>query len=292
MRRSAALETLLAGSIDYAGLYPPAELELPTTLGNYRSYQRSPDRWALARLVIPAFRLGELSEALRMNEDNEPLALTVALGNDTARDLAAIEGFHRDEPQARIEALELKAAKGELGPLLAEVPAATARYVELPVTDFDAPAAATIAAAGAFVKLRAGGVTPTAIPDPGSVLAFLETAAAQRLAFKATAGLHHALGGTYALSYAANAPRGELYGFLNLLLAAAVLWHGGSAAQARAALLEPDAGAVRFTSTALQWCDLSFTAPMLQQLRERFFHSFGSCSFREPLAELAAGPWH
>lgn len=274
-------------------MYPPAELELPTALGNYRDYQRSPDRWALSRLVVPAFRLGELSDALRMNEDNQPLALSVVLGTDTGRDLAAIEGFLRDEPQARVEALELKAAtRRDVRALLAEVPANAPRYLELPPAEFDAAALEAIAAAGAFAKFRAGGITPAAIPAAEIVLDFLESGATQRLPFKATAGLHHALRGSYPLTYSASAPRGELYGFLNLLLSAAVCWHGGSRDQARAALLEQQPAGLRFSGDSLQWCSLNFTAPMLQRLREDFFHSFGSCSFREPLDELAAGPWH
>lgn len=271
-------------------MYPPAELELPTALGNYRSYQRSLDRWALSRLVVPAFRLGELSDALRLNEDNEPLALAVVLGTDTPRDLAAIEGFRRDEPKARVEALELKAAtKGDLRSLLGELPATMAHYVELPIQELDAAALEAIGGAGAFAKLRMGGITPAAIPDAGMVLGFLEAAVAQKLPFKATAGLHHALRGTYPLTYDTNAPRGELYGFLNLLLAAAVLWHGGSRAQASAALFEHQPDAVCCSGSTLQWSGVSFTVAMLQQLRERFFHCFGSCSFREPLDELAAG---
>ena len=243
--------------------------------------------------MVPAFRLGELSDALRINEDNEPLALAVVLGADTSRDLAAIEGFRRDEPNARVEALELKAAtKADLRALLGELSATMPRYVELPVEELDAAALEAIGGAGAFAKLRAGGITPAAIPGADAVLEFLEAAATQKLAFKATAGLHHALRGTYPLTYAASAPRAELHGFLNLLLAAAVLWHGGSRDQARAALLEQQRDAIRFTQVSLQWCGLSFTAPMLQQFRESFFHSFGSCSFREPLDELATGPWH
>ena len=241
-------------------------------------------------MVVPAFRLGELSDALRINEDNEPLALAVVLGTDTSRDLAAIEGFHRDEPNARVEALELKAAtKADLRPLLGELPATMARYVELPVQDLDGDALEAIGGAGAFPKLRMGGITPAATPDAGMVLGFLEAAAVRKLPFKATAGLHHALRGTYPLTYATNAPRGELYGFLNLLLAAAVLWDGGSRAEASAALFERQPDAVSFSGSTLRWGSVSFTMAMLQQLREGFFHSFGSCSFREPLDELAAG---
>src|SRR5262252_8637142 len=104
-----ALTTLLAGVIDYAGLYPPAELGLAAALANYRVYQRSPDHWALGRFVVPAFRLGELSDVLRDNEDNDPLALAVVIGTDTSRDLAAIAGFSHDEPHARVDVLDLKA---------------------------------------------------------------------------------------------------------------------------------------------------------------------------------------
>jgi hypothetical protein len=55
-----SLHALLANLIDYAGLYPPAALELPEVLQNYEAYLASPVNWILNRLVLPAAKLPEV----------------------------------------------------------------------------------------------------------------------------------------------------------------------------------------------------------------------------------------
>ena len=54
-----ALVSLLNGIVDYAGLFPPAGLDMDTVVQNYSEYRKSSQRWMLARLVIPASRLSE-----------------------------------------------------------------------------------------------------------------------------------------------------------------------------------------------------------------------------------------
>src|SRR5262245_56527901 len=58
----AALRKLLAGLIDYAGLFPPAQLPLPEPVTNYLAYRSSTDAWMLGRFVIQASRLHELPD--------------------------------------------------------------------------------------------------------------------------------------------------------------------------------------------------------------------------------------
>ena len=48
-----SLQILLADSIDYAGLFPPAELNLETALKNHAAYVRSNDAWMLNTFVLP-----------------------------------------------------------------------------------------------------------------------------------------------------------------------------------------------------------------------------------------------
>jgi hypothetical protein len=54
----------LAGAIDYAGLFPPAALDMRTAIRNYASYRAGDDASLLGRFVAPAARLGELAEEL------------------------------------------------------------------------------------------------------------------------------------------------------------------------------------------------------------------------------------
>jgi len=55
-----ALRTLLAGSIDYAGLFPPASLEMAEAARNYEAYRSGPHSWALGRFILPSARLNEV----------------------------------------------------------------------------------------------------------------------------------------------------------------------------------------------------------------------------------------
>ena len=56
---------LLVDAIDYAGLFPPAGLGMEETVRNYAAYRKSPDRWALGKLVVPVARLAEFESKLR-----------------------------------------------------------------------------------------------------------------------------------------------------------------------------------------------------------------------------------
>ena len=44
-----ALQALLGDAVDYAGLFPPAQLDMAGAVAEYASYLTSPDRWALAQ---------------------------------------------------------------------------------------------------------------------------------------------------------------------------------------------------------------------------------------------------
>ena len=61
---SAAAGALLAGLIDYAGLFPPAGLAMEAAVAAYASHRRGPERWILSRFVVPVARLGEFEAAL------------------------------------------------------------------------------------------------------------------------------------------------------------------------------------------------------------------------------------
>jgi hypothetical protein len=291
---TASYKVLLAGAIDYAGLFPPAGLELAAALANYRSYQRSPDAWALGRFVVPVTRLAELEGLLRCAESDVSVPLAVLLSSGDAAEVAVAEGFNRrrTEHGAKVESVEVKVGSADAArSVLAEVPAEWPRYLEVPGGPESEAALDAVLSGGGFAKVRTGGTSAEATPSPEELLRFLERAARRKLPFKATAGLHNPLRGTYRLTYAENAPSGTLYGYLNLLLAATILWSGDDLTRASAALLEEDPKVLRVDAVSLVWRGLQFDSAALVRMRRAFFHSFGSCSFREPLDELVAGGW-
>src|SRR4051794_5561991 len=60
----ASLRVLLYNVVDYAGLFPPAALDMKTAVRNFLAYQASDTAWMLGRFVVPASRLSEFSETL------------------------------------------------------------------------------------------------------------------------------------------------------------------------------------------------------------------------------------
>lgn len=153
------------------------------------------------------------------------------------------------------------------------------------LTDF-APMAAVMARAGIAAKIRTGGVTTDAFPTPTEVLDFLSVCRRAGLRFKATAGLHHAVRGEYRLTYEPSPPTGEMFGFLNVAVAAAVCWHGCRDEVVLAALEERSVEAFEFTDAGLRWRSERLSIDELADARAKFFVGFGSCSFREPMAEI------
>ena len=45
------IEVLLARAIDYAGLFPPAALDMETAVRKYHEYRKRPESWMLGRFV-------------------------------------------------------------------------------------------------------------------------------------------------------------------------------------------------------------------------------------------------
>src|SRR5262249_7789663 len=136
-----------------------------------------------------------------------------------------------------------------------------------------------------FAKIRTGGVKPEAIPAVAEVAAFIRACAERKLAFKATAGLHHPVRAEQAITYAPDSLRATMHGFLNVFLAACFAWHGRS--DIEGVLAETDPAAFRFDDRA-HWRDWSLDAAQVQDARTNFAHAFGSCSFDEPVHDLEA----
>jgi hypothetical protein len=120
-----------------------------------------------------------------------------------------------------------------------------------------------------YAKIR------TANPSSENLAEFLCAAAARRLPFKATAGLHHPI-------------HSDLHGFLNVFVGAAFAWSGMDLATVTRLLNETDPQAFEFRDDGLRWRDSRISTPEVKQSRRDFAHSFGSCSFEEPIHHLRA----
>ena len=289
-----AFRSLLAGSIDYAGLFPPAGLGMPEAVRGYAEYRAGPDAWALGRFVVPSARLAELerdAEAVAPRDPAEPWRLSALLGSDPVTDLRAIGEFNCRHAATGATALSADVVEaradsvGAIDRLLAVRPRWAQAYVEIPIDADPAPLVAAIARHGARAKVRTGGVTPEVFPTTADLLRFLRACTAARVPFKATAGLHHPLRAEYRLTYAPDSVRGSMFGFLNVFLTAAFLRRGLGDAEALELLEERSPEAVRFSADGVEWRGHRIDRAAVDEARTAGIVAFGSCSFTEPVGE-------
>lgn len=248
-----SLRALLTRLIDYAGLFPPAALPWPRVAANYRRYRNSAENWILNRLVLPA----------QLKDEQLDPDWRVTLLVDT-------------EPgplPAQFETLETKSGRKLSLPT----------YCEVPLGQIT----------GTFAKVRTGGLSPDAIPSSEEIAEFLQEAAARRIQFKATAGLHHPIRSQHALSYAADSPCAVMHGFVNVFVAAtaAFSWPQVERRILAGILNESDPAAFQFLDGEMLCRGMGLGTAQIAEARREFAHSFGSCSFEEPVADLKQLGW-
>ncbi|MBV9763016.1 MAG: hypothetical protein JO340_20815 [Acidobacteriaceae bacterium] len=248
-----ALRALLEGVVDYAGFFPPAAWPLERALAGYHHYRDSRHAWMLGRFVIPAGQLPNVPANMRA-----PFAVLA------------------DEDDPRAATIESKQPISASKPIYCEVRPDCAAGLD------------SIKSAGCFAKIRTGGLTPDAVPSVDSLARFLAACAELQLPFKTTAGLHHPIRSLRPLTYQTNAPVAMVHGFINVFMAAAFAWNGER--DIGPVLSETDAGAFHF-DTCARWRNLSLSTDQIIQARVHFAHSFGSCSFEEPISDLERLGW-
>jgi hypothetical protein len=302
----------MGGLVDYAGLFPPASLDMSAAVEEYAGHLDEDEAWMLGRFIVPAGRLAELGNACAPYLDSgKKWAFSLLVGGraEGAGALAAVAAqgaaasafAERFAGAARVEVLEAPVPVDVSGPQVTEF---LSRYAEalaaaglagrelflevLPGVD-DVRVLEAINALGAFetrfarigAKLRCGGVTPEAFPGPERVAAFIDRCRRLGLPLKCTAGLHHPV------RHQATAPSVMMHGFLNVF-GAGILAHATAAnvATLTACVAETDPAAFTFAPDGFAWRDHRVTTAELDLARQGFLAGFGSCSFTEPCNDL------
>ncbi|MFN2564756.1 MAG: hypothetical protein ABR499_07070 [Gemmatimonadaceae bacterium] len=285
---TSAARSLLAGAIDYAGLFPPASLPMREAVRNYAAYRVSPDAWALGHFVVPIGRLAELRQSaadLLPSAGEPPWHLSAIVGSVGAVDCSAFGAL--EGTGVAVDAVEVRVRVPEdLATVAAGLPRGVDIFYEFPVESDPAPFIAAIRRVGGNAKVRTGGVTADAFPSVADLARFIVACARSAVPFKATAGLHHPFRALYRLTYAPDSPTGEMFGFVNVLLAAALARAGTPQSKVAELLGERDTNAVRFSPAGADWRGHRVSADSIAETRGTLALSFGSCSFREPLDEL------
>lgn len=315
---------LLAGIVDYAGLFPPAQLEFDQAFRNFLSYRRSPDAWMLGRFVCPTAKLA-LLEPLRAEIVAETEIVRIAgLGRSGAdrrafeaglgEDLACIEACRRAFGGRLVVDVFETRLPGDV--LATGTSTASAALLKAAHEAFDAAGMAdapifvefaldaawreslrhtveAIAGRNAALrrprfgcKLRTGGLEAKAFPSSEQVATVIRTCGEAGVALKCTAGLHHPI-----RRYDAGV-RAHMHGFLNVFgasILASALPLGLH--DVLAILDEQDARHFHFSDETFGWNDAEATLGEIEFARRARAVSFGSCSFDEPRDDLRRLGW-
>ena len=295
-----AIRTLVSSMLDYAGLYPPASLDEPSVVANFASLHASSRAWMLGRLVWPAARLDRLSElasgaapVAQPPETEGAWPVTALLGDagtpEFARTADLVRAFNdRHEqigaPAMRVDSVEFKVADPHtVDSALDALPEDVWPYVEIPLDADPRGVIAAISGVEAAAKFRTGGTTAAAHPTARALSGAIAACAQAGVAFKATAGLHRAMRHWNAAAGA------HQFGFLSLFAGACLVYARKLDAEGLAAMIEdPDPSSFDISDNAIAWQGARIVTREIEEARERFAHSFGSCSFDEPWDDLTA----
>jgi hypothetical protein len=287
-----SLRSLLANIVDYAGLFPPAKLDMSSTVRTYAKYLQAEESWMMGRLIVPVARLAEFERDaathLPRSEHDEPWlvsALTAAAadGEGLGRDLVAIEEFNiRYEDRAIIDVVEIKSqSPDEISNALDQIPDDFFPFFELPIERDPRGLIAALADGDAGAKVRTGGTSADAYPRTEDLARFIAACAAADVPFKATAGLHHPL------RHFSSAVNAKEFGFLNVFIAGCLAYAGEIEERAIRELLEEHSiGAFTFADDHIQWREARLMLDDIEAARDSSAVSFGSCSFDEPIEDL------
>lgn len=288
-----AFQAFMEGLIDYAGLFPPARLDLDEALGNYVRHREERASWMLGRFIIPAIRLNELLpyEDELFTSPRKPIPFSIIVGGGTS-DFDRIRSFNeRFGSAVSVEALEtlvpLEAEPYDyLARLLDVAPAGSKLFAES--LDFDAaiPVIAKLnreTPRKAGFKVRCGGLKPEAFPPPERVASIIALCRDEGVPLKCTAGLHHPV------RHYSDSFQTWMHGFLNIfgagILAYTLRW---SLEEILPCLLDEDDKSFSFHDAHFAWKEHAVPSAAVQKARSGLMTGFGSCSFDEPREDLKA----
>lgn len=300
-----SLKNFLSQIIDYAGLYPPANLSLKDAFRNFVEYQDSPDSWMLSRFVIPARQLTHLSPLMPDSENKLSFTLLGRGGKDADEflenlklDMADILSFRNAHTASVLDMFEAALPSSALTDAgqtldLAKESSDLLNKNGIAVS-FESPfgegwqsraenlirALRKLKDRHVGFKLRTGGVTADVFPSTEHVAWAIATVRDAGVPIKCTAGLHHPV------RHFNESVRTKMHGFLNVF-GAGVLAEAKNLSQEKIQpiLDDEDPKNFLFDENSFSWKDLRIATSEIVKAR-LFATSFGSCSFDEPREDL------
>jgi hypothetical protein len=302
--------------IDYAGLFPPANLLLAQAFNNYIVYTQGHYNWMLSKFIITVKKLSELSGLMEeMNiKSKVPLSLISSGGENADKflknlkwDIEAIKEFlNKNSNSLSFDVFEIKIPQGldlankkdNLKVLINSVNNEIEQnfgkniqtFYELTVdNNFDYELINTIDTISEFrrsgknagFKFRTGGMDPSVFPTSDKITAAMFTCLEFEVPMKFTAGLHHPV------RHFNEVQDIEMHGFLNVFGAGILAYCCDLVEEEVVEILESqEAYDFEFDEEGFNWHDFSLSNEKITEARKKFMVSYGSCSFDEPIDDL------
>jgi len=268
------LAGLFTGLFDDASMFPPQDEPPSSAVAGHLAHRMAWYADMVGPFVCSAGRLSTINDlAGRHGVDRLAVAVVVPGGMQA---LLRTVDTARACQQLRVAGIEVPLGPHALVDALSHLVPLVSQglhvYLEIPVDAVTEHDVHTLAPSGVRLKLRTGGTSIEAFQTEDNLATPIVLCAAERLAFKCTAGLHNAI------RHRDRATLFEHHGFLNIALAARVAAGTGSHAATRRVLAEQDPGAVAQQVGALTAADVRATRAL--------FNSFGTCSIAEPVGDL------
>ncbi|MCM1981720.1 hypothetical protein, partial [Lyngbya confervoides] len=99
-----AVEALLSHLIDYAGLFPPAQLNLQEALHQYLQYRSSDQAWMLGRFVVPLSQVGALISLIPAGTG---LPISVILDAPLSRAIPQLQDWREAHASVEVAAIDI-----------------------------------------------------------------------------------------------------------------------------------------------------------------------------------------
>lgn len=296
--------------IDYAGLFPPTQLPLEKAIENYASYVSGSDKWMLSAFVSPVSTLDALDPYVSLFSYENPLLLSVLGRNGNnlkesltflKEDIEKVEKYRGKFPGiVQINYFEFPLPTVDLTSDYLNFVAESVKdagltcYCEVSVNELDASWDMNLnqtlqqianhnedSFTKIGVKLRTGGIHADLIPSIEVVANYIHKIKNFKLPTKFTAGLHHPI------RMFRKEVQAEMHGFVNVFIAGLMAHTQDLSIQEIAEILEDKNGLnFTFTENTLKWGKFTVLKREIKELREKYLHSYGSCSFEVPLKEF------
>jgi hypothetical protein len=282
---SEAIKTILNGLIDYAGLFPPDNLEMSAAVSNFISYRNDANAWMLGRFLLPISRIDDfenVSSRLLPGENSLPISLSVTADSDLLGGLKRVAEFNNSIFAAGnnvvIDSIEFSVLTGsEILNINNLLPSHLVAYFDVPPGSRGEELVDAVALAGGRVKLRIGETKPEILNASSDILRYFDSCS--RLNVPITIRMEYLFPRKVADS------SGKSF-FLNLFLAAAFVRSGMDIAEASQILDEDSSGAFFIDEQGITWRGFRLDLDQIKSVRDNFLISFGVGSFTGFVSDL------